>query len=115
MYQTLSVRTMIIALVLTPMLLLGQTPSVTPSNLAEGAKAFAQRCSGCHGADARGSDRGPALAGSRRVRNRSIQQLRDLIHDGIPGTGMPPFDLPAKELDALAALVYSLNAPAAEN
>src|ERR1051326_6532935 len=27
---------------------------------------------------------------------------------------MPPFDLPADELDALAALVHSLNAPAAE-
>jgi len=45
----------------------------------------------------------------------SIQQLRDLIYKGIPGTGMPPFDLPAQELDALAALVHSLNAPAAEN
>src|SRR6266545_3974481 len=111
----LSARAVIVALLLSPTLVLGQTSSVAPSNLAEGAKAFAQRCAGCHGADARGTDRGPALFGSRRVRTRSIQQLRDLIHNGIGGSGMPPFDLPARELDALAALVHSLNAPAAEN
>jgi len=111
----LSAETVIVALVLSPMLLLGQTPSVAPSNLTEGAKVFAQRCAGCHGADARGTDRGPALAGSRRVSTRSIQKLRDVIHNGIAGSGMPPFDLPAQELDALAALVHSLNAPAAEN
>src|SRR5881396_3337308 len=111
----LSAETIILALVLSPVLLLGQTPSVAPSNLTEGAKVFAQRCAGCHGADARGTDRGPALAGSRRVSTQSVQQLRDVIHNGIAGSGMPPFDLPAQELDALAALVHSLNAPAAEN
>jgi PQQ-dependent dehydrogenase (methanol/ethanol family) len=42
-------------------------------------------------------------------------QLRDLIRKGIPGTGMPAFDLPPEELDALAALVHSLNGPAAES
>jgi putative heme-binding domain-containing protein len=41
--------------------------------------------------------------------------LRDIIQKGIPGTGMPPFDLPASELDALATLVRSLNGPAAES
>src|SRR3982751_5317038 len=79
-----------------------------------GSKSFAARCAGCHGADARGSDRGPGLAGSRRLRARSILQLRTLIQKGVPASGMPPFDLPAGELDALAALVHSLNAPAAE-
>src|SRR5438132_10384996 len=101
--------------VLSPVLLWSQNPPVAPSNLTEGPKAFVQRCSGCHGADARGTDRRPALVGSHRVSSRSIQQLRDLIYNGIPGTGMPPFDLPAQELDALAALVHSLNGPAAEN
>jgi PQQ-dependent dehydrogenase (methanol/ethanol family) len=73
------------------------------------------RCGGCHGADARGSDRGPGLAEVRRLRTRSVQQLRDIIQKGIPGTGMPAFDLPAPELDVLAALVRSLNGPAAES
>jgi PQQ-dependent dehydrogenase (methanol/ethanol family) len=107
-------HTLLIAPILST-LLLGQTPSVAPSNVTEGAKVFAQRCAGCHGADARGTDRGPALAGSRRVGRQSVRQLRDLIHNGIAGSGMPGFDLPAQELDAVAALVHSLNAPAAEN
>jgi putative heme-binding domain-containing protein len=80
----------------------------------ESNQIFVARCGGCHGADARGSDRGPALADVRRLRTRSVQQLRDIIQKGIPGTGMPPFDLPAAELDALAVLVRSLNGPAAE-
>jgi len=81
----------------------------------EGNQIFVARCGGCHGADARGSDRGPALAEVRRLRARSVEQLRDVIQKGIPGTGMPAFDLPAPELDALAALVRSLNGPAAES
>jgi PQQ-dependent dehydrogenase (methanol/ethanol family) len=105
----------ILAIFLGPGFLWAQNPPVTPSNLTEAAKAFAQRCAGCHGADADGTDRGPALVGSRRVRNLSIQQLRDLIRNGIPESGMPAFDLPAQELDALAALVHALNAPAAES
>ena len=94
------------------------TPVGTESPAVVGApetnQIFVARCGGCHGADARGSDRGPALAEVRRLRTRSVQQLRDIIQKGIPGTGMPAFDLPAAELDALAALVRSLNGPAAE-
>ena len=78
-----------------------------------GSKSFAARCAGCHGADARGTDRGPALARSRRLQAKSLPQLRRLIQKGVPATGMPAFDLPDAELDALAALVLSLNAPAA--
>jgi PQQ-dependent dehydrogenase (methanol/ethanol family) len=78
-----------------------------------GSKSFAARCAGCHGADARGTDRGPALARSRRLQAYSLPQLRRFIQKGAPATGMPPFDLPDAELDALAALVFSMNAPAA--
>jgi PQQ-dependent dehydrogenase (methanol/ethanol family) len=95
-------------LLLHPMIGFAQAPTV------DGAKSFASRCSGCHGADARGTDRGPGLARSRRLRSRSVDQLRSLIRKGVPTSGMPPFDLPNDELDALAALVHSLNAPAGE-
>src|SRR4029453_13049886 len=47
--------------------------------IAEGNQILVARCGGCHGADARGSDRGPALAEVRRLRTRSVQQLRDII------------------------------------
>src|ERR1700724_4282171 len=85
--------------VLSPMLLLGQSP--------EGQKLFPGQCAGCHGADAHGTDRGPGLAASRRVRIRSVQQLRDFIRKGAPGSGMPAFDLPPDQLEALATLLHS--------
>lgn len=110
-----SARTIIVALALKSVLLLGQNPYSTPSKLAEGNSIYALRCAGCHGADAHGTDQGPRLAGNRKVRARSAEDLRELIHNGIAGSGMPAFDLSPHELDALADLVRSLNAPAAEN
>src|SRR5689334_5242683 len=97
-----------IALLVSPLIGFGQDSGAAAS------KSYAARCAGCHGADARGSDRAPGLAGSRRLRSRSTEQLRALIKKGVPASGMPAFDLPDDELDALASLVHSLNAPAAE-
>ncbi len=74
---------------------------------------YAERCVGCHGADARGTDQAPGLAGNSRLRRQSVRKLSDLVRNGIPGTGMPPFDMPARELDALANFVHSLNGEAA--
>src|SRR5437763_11278624 len=88
---------------------------ITQSQAADGSKSYAARCAGCHGADALGTDRAPALKRSQRLRRRSTQQLRSLIQKGATASGMPSFaDLPGDELDALAALVHSMNAPAAE-
>ena len=79
----------------------------------EGRLVFATRCSVCHGTDAHGTARGPSLANNRQVRSRSMGELRELIHNGILGAGMPAFDLPAAELDAVTAFVRSVTAPAA--
>jgi len=105
----------VVALALGATPVTGQTPPGTAPNLTEGTKIYAQRCAGCHGADARGTDKAPALAENGSLRDSSIQELRDLIRNGAPASGMPAFDLPAMELDALVALVRSLNVPAAEN
>ncbi|HET8546538.1 MAG TPA: c-type cytochrome, partial [Bryobacteraceae bacterium] len=91
----------------------GQNPPAGPP-LADIKQTYAKLCSGCHGADARGTQQGPGLAGNVSVRRRSIQRLRSVIRNGIPAAGMPGFDLPDGTLDALAALVASLNASAAE-
>src|SRR6185312_15777506 len=93
--------------------LFGQNPPAAPPNLAEGQKLYAQRCVGCHGADALGTDQAPGLAGNTRIGNQSVQKIRDVIRNGIPLTGMPGFDLRSGELDALAAFVHSLNGDAA--
>ncbi len=96
-------------------LLLAQNPPAAPPDLARGQKVYAEHCVGCHGADFRGTDQGPGLTGNSRVRRMSLQRLRNIITNGIPNSGMPPFDLPAQDLDALAPFVRSLNSRAAES
>src|SRR6185436_15855378 len=99
------------ALVATP--LLGQSPP-TPSN-ADIKQTYAKLCAGCHGDDARGTQQGPGLAGNPWVRRRSVQSLKNVIRNGIPAAGMPPFSLPAPTIDSLAAMIASLNASASES
>jgi mono/diheme cytochrome c family protein len=70
----------------------GQPPSAgrNPQQL------FSERCAACHGEDASGSDRGPALARSRRLRTRPPSEIRDIIRGGTPA-GMPAFRLARPE------------------
>ena len=44
-----------------------------------------------------------------------MRSLQNVITRGIPAAGMPGFDLPESTVDALARLVISLNASAAES
>jgi PQQ-dependent dehydrogenase (methanol/ethanol family) len=97
----------IIAAALSPMLWAQQNP-------ADIQQTYSTRCSGCHGDDGRGTDQGPALAGSSSVRARSRQSLLNVIRNGIPAAGMPAFDLPADTIDALATMITSWNAIAAK-
>src|SRR5438094_214749 len=108
------VATMMVAFVCRMVLLFGQNPPAPPDR-ARGQKVYAEHCAGCHGADFRGTDQGPGLTGNPRMRRMSIQRLRNIITNGIPNSGMPPFDLPAQDLDALAPFVRSLNSRAAES
>jgi PQQ-dependent dehydrogenase (methanol/ethanol family) len=78
------------------------------------SETYAKLCSGCHGADAHGTQQGPGLAGNVRVSRRSMRSLQNIIRKGIPAAGMPAFDLPEEMVDGLAKLVISLNASAAE-
>ena len=85
---------------------------------SSGSEVFAGHCAGCHGSDARGTGKGPGLAANPRLGGQSAEQLRALIQRGFPASGMPSFDLPAAELEAVASYVHELNAgvqPAAAN
>jgi PQQ-dependent dehydrogenase (methanol/ethanol family) len=73
--------------------------------------SYKKYCAACHADSATGTDRGPTLVDTRSLRARSETQIRDLIRNGTKG-GMPAFNLPAKELDELAAAVHSWNASA---
>jgi len=74
-------------------------------------KLYEQRCAACHGDDALGSDRGPALSRSRRLRTRSLNEIHDIVQKGT-AAGMPPFPLPEDQLHALAGFIRSMNASA---
>src|SRR5262249_6374530 len=74
---------------------------------------FTTKCAVCHG-DGHGTERGPNLANSRRVRSRSVAELQAVIRDGVPSAGMPAFNLPDNELKSLTTFVRSLSAPASE-
>ncbi|MFN7995950.1 MAG: PQQ-binding-like beta-propeller repeat protein [Bryobacteraceae bacterium] len=76
----------------------------------EGKEVFASRCAGCHGQDARGTGKGPGLAANPHLAGHSREQLRSVIRNGFPNSGMPAFDLPAPELEAIAGYVHDLNA-----
>ena len=85
---------------------------------SSGSEVFAGHCAGCHGSDARGTGKGPGLAANPRLGGQSAEQLRALIQRGFPASGMPSFELPAAELEAVASYVHELNAgvqPAAAN
>jgi cytochrome c oxidase cbb3-type subunit III len=61
------------------------------SGSSVGKTVFAANCSGCHGLDGQGSERAPGIAGNARVQRLSDEQLSNIVFNGMPGTGMPPF------------------------
>src|ERR1051325_820073 len=58
------------------------------------------RCAPCHGGDANGGERAPAIR-----RDRTDPQLLDIIRHGKPAAGMPAFNLPASDLQRLVAFI----------
>ena len=110
----LRISILLMAFVFGQSLLLAQNPSTAPAKVDAG-QIYSKLCAGCHGADAHGTQQGPGLSGSSRLRGRPVSRLRALIRNGIPAAGMPPFDLPDGALDALASLVISLNSSASES
>jgi PQQ-dependent dehydrogenase (methanol/ethanol family) len=88
-------------------------PGIGQENAA-GRKLFAARCASCHGADGGGGEFGPDIADVRGLRHRD-RTLAALIKNGLPDSGMPAFPLPQQDLDAVAAFVAGLRAPAFEH
>ena len=100
---------------LVSVVLAGSCASGFAQALDAGRKAYEARCAGCHGSDGTGGSQGPDIVDRRQPRAASNSALRDLIRNGIPGTGMPAFPLPDVELDAIVSYVGVLKAPAADN
>jgi PQQ-dependent dehydrogenase (methanol/ethanol family) len=81
-----------------------------PVSAQQQQEVFASHCTGCHGEEARGTGKGPALAMNPRVAEQSADQLREYLQHGNPAAGMPAFaDLPARDLQTLARFLKHLN------
>jgi PQQ-dependent dehydrogenase (methanol/ethanol family) len=92
---------------------LATTPAA--QTLEAGKRAYEARCVACHGTDGTGGGHGPGIVDMAKPRAASATALRDLIRKGIPDVGMPAFQIPDEELDALVAYLEVLRAPAADN
>jgi alcohol dehydrogenase (cytochrome c) len=91
-----------ITLFLGAVILLASLPSAqTPE---DGRTVFVNRCAGCHGTDGNGGELGPAIG--TRVPALSDRDLANLLRDGRPALGMPPFSslTPAESADLIRHL-----------
>jgi putative heme-binding domain-containing protein len=80
-----------------------------------GHELYHRSCTMCHGMNGVAGDRAPALAGARRFLRNRPQDLFDAIKSGIPGTLMPPTNMPDSDVHAIVAYIRSLRATAVEN
>lgn len=76
--------------------------------MANGKRAFAARCASCHGLDGRGGERGPNIA-SGKTQRLSDAELKGVISNGKPNSGMPAFRLAGpREIQSLVAYLRAL-------
>jgi alcohol dehydrogenase (cytochrome c) len=79
----------------------------------EGARTFRERCTGCHGIDGSGGPIGPSLIRSGYIYGDSDLAIYRILRNGIPGTPMPSFNLPLRELLQVIAYLRTLTAHSA--
>lgn len=111
------VTTMALSSVFATLLALAQTSlAVEPRDsthglhvlIGEGASLFRANCSGCHGLDAEGGSKGPALRVERSAHRSSASSVYRIITHGIDGTEMSASDLQPSEVRAIVAYLLSL-------
>lgn len=84
--------------------------------IAAGSKLYEQACQGCHGGEAKGGERAPALAGGNFRRGNLDGEIFLNIRNGIPSTQMPPFKrLTTDQVWQLVSYIRSLSAVAPVN
>jgi len=88
-----------------------QNPDTSAADLQAGAEGFRGRCAACHGAGGRGGT-APPLVGGPLTHGGTDWGLYRVISYGIPGTGMPGFDIPDRDRWRIAAFVRALRANA---
>jgi putative heme-binding domain-containing protein len=105
---------LIAAMAITSAVVFGQTqPGASdPATARAGAALFRERCSECHGADAKG------VPGHDLTRlwaaGATDQRVFQTIRQGVPNTIMPATTAPDSEVSALVSYLRSLNGAGAE-
>ena len=98
----------LLAILLVPAVTWGQD---TASVIDKAPAPFGQTCAVCHGGDAEGTDRAPALLGNRQLRGKSDADIAAIIKGG--RGNMPSFSfLPDEQVQTLAHFIHALNADA---
>ena len=88
--------------------------SVDPSEQAKlGGALFQQNCAFCHGRDAAGGETGPDLTRSKLVaQDVAGDKIAEVLRQGRPEKGMPPFTFSAAEVAELVAFIHEQRAQA---
>jgi len=93
--------------------LLGQHP-YKPEDVAAGGQLFRANCAVCHGANGDGVP-GIDLARGQFRRASSDEDIVRTLRNGIPGTAMPPADIPEFQARYIVAYLRSQAAEAVRN
>lgn len=94
-------------LILLSLLALRLSPAYGDETAPDGQTIFNRACAACHGAAGAGG-RGPSLRGPLQHGNQSAD-IRRVIQNGVPGTGMPKFRFLPAEMTGLVSYVQSLS------
>jgi putative heme-binding domain-containing protein len=78
-----------------------------PADIQYGARLFNQQCTVCHGSTGDFVS-GVDLRANRFKRSSSDNDLRNVISNGVPGTGMPPLKFDPPELTAIIAYLRNM-------
>ena len=85
-----------------------QPPVISAADAAQAVRDFNSTCAGCHGENAGGGDRAPALVDNPHLRTLDVAGIEAIIRSG--QRAMPPFpNLPQAQLTRLATWLHSLN------
>ena len=87
-----------------------QAHSYTQSEIEEGIRRYRISCIGCHGGDG-ASVTGIDLARGKFRRVSSDEEIVSVIVNGIPGTAMPPTQIPPIRAYAVVAFLRNMNSP----
>ena len=88
---------------------LAMVSNVAAQTTSPGTRVFEAQCAMCHGADGNGGEFAPGIV--IRIVNRTDEDVRTVITEGLPNRGMPPVKMNAKELDDVMVYLRTLRPP----